>query len=169
MAYSEDLIQRAIELSPGRSAGEVLKALKREFPDDNLPDERTIRRWRRTSESHFVTTKEHQVQLADIVDMLLADIPDSVIHESNDIVELSKDNIVGILEYNSDSICSKYTDWFFYSCFFIHIVNDFPKDKRARNYWEFVHQQPYQIIEVLRMLAERKTFKGTCPVCKDLS
>jgi len=168
MAYSEEIKQRVIELSPGRSAGEILRVLNREFKDDDLPDERTIRRWRKTSTSHSVTNKEHQEQLADIVDMLLDDIPDSIVYENDDVAEeLSKDDIVGILDYNSESVCSKYSTWFFYSSFCIHIANDFPKEYRARNYWGLLNEQPSQLIDILKMIKARKTFNGTCPICKD--
>jgi hypothetical protein len=168
MAFSEQMKQRVIELSPGRSSGEVLRVLNREFPEEDLPDERTIRRWRSTDSSNAVTNQGHQEQLADIVDMLLVDIPDGIVCEENATNdELSNTDIEGILEYNTESVCNKYSDWFFYSCFLIHVVNDFPKKYRASNFWEFFHEQPLQLIETLRLLAERKTFNGTCPMCKD--
>ena len=168
MAFSEQLKQRAIELSLGRSAGEVLRVLNREFSQEDLPDERTVRRWWKTSVVHSVTNIEHQEQLADIVDILLTDLPDSTVYESNDVTEeLSRDDVVGILEHTFESACRKYSDWFFYSCFYTHLVHDFPNDYRARSYWEFVYEKPHQLIGVLRKLAASKTFKGTCPVCKD--
>ncbi|MFC2034031.1 hypothetical protein ACFLTT_01315 [Chloroflexota bacterium] len=185
MAYPDYLVQRAIELSSGRSAGEVLKVLTKEFPEDDMPDARTIRRWRKTSVNHSVTNKEHLEQLIDIVNILLADDLDSTMYKGDVIVsdekkeaqyiitdrngteELSKDDISAELEYNTESACRKYSDWFFYSCFLIHIVNDSPEEYKAKNYWEFLREQPYKLIETLRLLAERKTFKGTCPVCKE--
>jgi len=44
--YPEQLKQQAVKLCDGRSAGQVLKALQKEFPNEEMPTERTIRRWR---------------------------------------------------------------------------------------------------------------------------
>ena len=46
--FPPEIRQKAIELSKTRSAGETVKALKRipEFKNEELPDTRTINRWK---------------------------------------------------------------------------------------------------------------------------
>lgn len=46
--FPYEIIQKAIELSKTRSAGQTLKVLKRmpEFEDEDMPCERTIIRWK---------------------------------------------------------------------------------------------------------------------------
>ncbi len=86
MAYPEHIKKRAMELSDeGRSAGKVLKALKREFErEPDLPDERTIRRWLKNKPAVFVSSeqktsssvtenwRDHYGQLTDVANGLLA-------------------------------------------------------------------------------------------------
>jgi hypothetical protein len=46
--FPPEIRQKAIELSKNRSAGQTLKALKliQEFENEDLPNERTINRWK---------------------------------------------------------------------------------------------------------------------------
>jgi hypothetical protein len=42
-----------------------------------------------------------------------------------------------------------------------------PEELKTKGFWDIVKEQPYELIEILITLTERKTFKGTCPVCRD--
>jgi DNA-binding transcriptional regulator GbsR (MarR family) len=50
--YPYEIRRKAIELSKTRSAGQTLKALKRlpEFENEDMPDTRTISRWKNQAE-----------------------------------------------------------------------------------------------------------------------
>lgn len=199
MTYSKYLVQRAIELSDGRSAGEILKTLSAEFDIYDLPDERTIRRWCKNKpksnieQEHnlmykyiYENRKEHFEQLALVAKTLLDNDLSSVskILDINHNLEqgiyiLTKENRIGNYDYLTQKQLSeiimdnitlaehKYETWFFYKCFLTHLTSEDVKDLKGKGFFDVVKEQPYRLIEVLRIIAARKTFKGTCPVCKD--
>jgi transcriptional regulator with XRE-family HTH domain len=80
---------------------------------------------------------------------------------------LSQDDLSGYLEQNLISAYHDYTEWFFKTCFLPHLYAEWPKELKNKDYYIMAEEQPYELIDTLRLLAERKTFKGTCPVCKD--
>lgn len=47
MAFPEKVKQRALELYQGRSAAKAQKILEVEFPPQDVPNEKTIRRWKK--------------------------------------------------------------------------------------------------------------------------
>lgn len=196
MAYPEYLIQRAIELSPGRSAGEVIRALKKEFQDDDLPDERTIRRWRKATPAINVgeeqenippsvpeNLKEHNAKLVGVTDRLLdndlnrvmkwitstGDIEYHLFDESEEhlVHRLTEDDLAGQFEQNIILAYQDYTDWFFKTCFLPHLYAEWSEELKKKGFYIIAEEQPYQLIETLRLLVERKTFRGNCPVCED--
>ena len=196
MAYPEHLIQRTIELSPGRSAGEILRELRKEFSDNDLPDERTIRRWRQHKQKLYVeekqteiiplvgdNLKEHYMKLAGVSESLLAHNLKRVMKwvsqsgnveyqlfdedEIHLIARLTKDDLSGQLEENLLTVYSEYTEWFYKNCFLPHLFSEWLEDVKAKMSNALLYDYPYELIETLRLLAERKTFKGTCPVCQD--
>ena len=197
MAYPEQIKKRAIELgNEGRSAGKVLEALKREFErEPDLPDERTIRRWlknkpaisvsseQKTLSSFIESWKEHNAKLAVVADRLLAndlkrvmkwvmptgDIEYQLFDESEThLLEiLTEDDLSGQFEQNINLAYQEYTEWFFKECFLPHLYAEWSEELKNKGFYIVAEEQPYLLIETLRLLAERKTFKGTCPVCKD--
>jgi hypothetical protein len=195
MAYPEYLVKRTIELSPGRSAGEILRVLGREFPNDYLPDERTIRRWLKDKPTAFASNEqktptsvlgnweEHNAKLAGVADRLLANDlkrvmkwvePPSDIEyllwdgsETHVLERLTEDDLSGQFEQNIGLAYQEYTEWFFKECFLPHLYAEWPEELKNKGFYIVAEEQPYLLIETLRLLAERKTFKGTCPVCKD--
>ncbi len=56
---------------------------------------------------------------------------------------------------------------FFRDYFVPHLKSELPEELKTELFYIVVEKQPYLLIETLRLLAARKTFKGTCPVCKD--
>lgn len=196
MAYPEHIKRRAMELSgQGHSAGKVLEALKREFGrEPDLPDERTIRRWRATvSEIHAEQDQAriesvqnswelHNEQLLNIANMLLANklgkvregFTSSGKHEYavtgsiyEDFYEVTGEQLSIQLEQNIQYAIHEHTEWFFCECFLPHLTMEFSEEMRTAGFWNMVKEQPYELIEIIRVLAARKTFKGTCRVCKD--
>ncbi|MFC1912598.1 hypothetical protein ACFLX7_00125 [Chloroflexota bacterium] len=195
MAIPDKIKQRAIELSnEGRSAGKVLEALGREFKDEILPDERTIRRWRKAQpaipvkkeqetlpSSVHENWKEHFAKLADVAISLLANDLETVLErqienqvdytvtgEGGLYYTIDRDDLSKQLEDNLISTFDKYQDWFIKTCFNPHLEAELPEEVRAEGLWDgVIYEKPYELIDTLRILIARKTFKGTCPVCKD--
>lgn len=194
MAYSKQLMQRAIELSPGRSAGEVIRALRKEYKTDDLPDERTIRRWRKAEpvihsdgeqpkarSSLTDNLKEHYTKLVGVADRLLSGDLKRVVKwvtdkdeveyylydesEEHVLYRLTEDDLAGEFDQNIILAYRDYTEWFFKTCFLPHLYAEWPNELTSKGLYIIAEEQPYQLIETLRLLSERKTFKGTCPVC----
>jgi ribulose bisphosphate carboxylase small subunit len=188
MAYPDTVTQRAIELyEQGHSAGAIVKALQLEFPSIDVPDERTVRRWykdQRTdtvdiSKSQAINTKhkeEHFNQLAEIVRVLLSQgvdmISDTEFADQYEIVEedyttktSTHHQLIGTLEGNLDLACQKFSPWEVFECLMAHIKTEHPA---LEDLYGYVNEHPLEYINIMRTLAQRKTFKGTCPVCKDL-
>jgi len=79
----------------------------------------------------------------------------------------TKEQILIILEHNIKETIDKYKEWLFNRCFLPHLISELSENSENKDFWAILEEQPYQVIETLRLLAERKTFNGTCPVCKD--
>jgi hypothetical protein len=47
-----------------------------------------------------------------------------------------------------------------------HLQEEVP-EANAKGFDNFVRERPYELIQTILILSERKTFKGTCPVCED--
>jgi hypothetical protein len=52
------------------------------------------------------------------------------------------------------------------SCFVPHLVAEYPEIK-ATGFEEFFVQESLKLINILKLLLRRKTYKGTCPICMD--
>jgi len=183
MAHSEEVKRRAIELAPKcSSAADVLKALGKEFPADELPvDEQTIHLWVEEQNVRYIKNiQEHWNQLTDIANLLLeddvgyvltiirkADNPEriyDVVTDSSDITELTHAQLTSRIEANIDYVCQHYSTWHMWDCFAVHLAAEYPESK---DFYKFLYTQTSFLINALRTMAERKTFEGTCPVCKD--
>lgn len=196
MSFPEAIKQKAIELSHGRSAGEVLRALKKEFADAYLPDERTIRRWcknssvnklvnEQTNISSNITDnwKEHNAKLLGVATKLLSNNLGRISKwvtstgqieyhlfdedEVHVVERLTEDNLSGKFEENVSLVYQNYTEWFFKTCFLPHLYAEWPIELQKKGFYILSEEQPYILIETLRLLAERRTFKGMCSVCID--
>ena len=139
-----------------------------------------------TSEQGIISPeswKEHNAKLAGVADRLLAndlkrvmkwvepagDIEYHLFDESeNRLIErLTEDDLAGRLEENLLTVYRDYTEWFYKNCFLPHLFAEWSEDVKTKMSKALLYEQPYLLIETLRLLAERKTFKGTCPVCTD--
>lgn len=183
MGYPKKVKQRAIELSAVcGSAANVLKALTKEFPPDQVPfDERTIRRWFQGRNIRYLKNiDEHFAQLTDIANLLLEDdvgkvliVPGivddpegtyTVVSDISGITELTYSQLIRRIEGNIDYVCQRYSTWHMWDCFAAHLTAEYPE---SEDFYEFLYTRTSELINALRTLAERKTFKGTCPVCED--
>ncbi|HEY87145.1 MAG TPA: hypothetical protein G4O06_03855 [Dehalococcoidia bacterium] len=80
---------------------------------------------------------------------------------------LTKEQLSERLKENIVLAEHKYERWFFYDCFVQHLTTELPEELKGKGFFDIVNEQPYELIDVLRVLATRKTFKGECQVCKD--
>jgi hypothetical protein len=127
--------------------------------------------------------EEHNAKLAAVANALLAnglkrivkgeslagDVEYLLFDESQTHVleRLTDDDLSGCLEANLHTVYRDYTDWFYQNCFCPHLFAEWSEDVQTRMSGALLYDHPYELIEALRLLAERKTFKGTCPVCRD--
>jgi len=122
--------------------------------------------------------EEHFEHLADIADKLLARNLDKVIQKTSpprgdqfDMFEYFWKGI-GITREHLSDILGEHVDAFFdandvdFEYFLSHLKAEYPEIE-SKGLDRVVKENPYELIETLRILARRKTFKGTCPVCED--
>lgn len=190
MQYSEVYKQRAVQLYAESTTEEVFRQLAKEFEKKPHPNERTLRRWnkRRKAEKNkhelesaeSQSLREHFTQLVDIANLLLeegvgkvltiageSDTPEriyQVVSEDLGLTELTHNQLIGRIEGNIDYVCQHYSTWHMWDCFAAHMEAEYPESK---DFYKYLNTQTSTLINVLRTMAERKTFKGTCPVCED--
>ena len=80
--------------------------------------------------------------------------------------ELTNEQLSALLQ-NNINITMRKDEWFFRDCFIPHLKSELPEELKTELFFKVVEKQPYQLIDTLRVLAARKTFKGICPVCAD--
>ena len=86
---------------------------------------------------------------------------DYLVGEYNSAQEVTTEQLCSILTRNYEQAYDQY-GLYDVECFETHLrfeVTDF-ESKELSTY-------TYELVETLMLLAKRKTFKGTCPVCKD--
>ena len=190
MQYSEVYKQRTVQLYTEFTAEEVFRQLREDFPKKPHPNERTLRRWnkRRKAEkdkheleyAESQSVREHFTQLVDIANLLLeedvskvltiageSDTPEriyQIVSEDSGFIELTHSQLVGIIEGNIDYVCQHYSTWHMWNCFAAHLEAEYPESK---DFCKYLNTQTSTLINALRTMAERKTFKGTCPACED--
>ncbi|MFC1872487.1 hypothetical protein ACFLYV_02060 [Chloroflexota bacterium] len=181
--YPTAVKKRAKELaSMCRSASNVLEALSEEFPADHIPiDERTIRRWLREQKVQYQKSiGEHYSQLTEIARLILdndvgkvitmeggseeANYVYGVINDSDGYSEISNSQLVGRIEGNIDCVCIQYSHWHMWDCFAVHLEEEYPESK---DFYGFLNTKTSTFINALKVMIEKKTFEGNCPVCKD--
>jgi len=188
MLFGENYRQRALELYRENTAQEVFRILIKEYPDKSHPTERTLGRWKKIrkkqrticeAQAATMSEFEHRVHMTKIAEMLLdndigrvvivggGEQPESVysiVSPESDYYEIKHNELVGRIEHNIDCVCREYNPWYMFNCFAEHLMAEFPP---ALDYYELLNKHPGKLINALRTMAERKTFKGTCPVCED--
>ena len=188
MLFGENYKQRALELYKENTAQEVFRILIKEYPDTPHPTERSLGRWKKIrKEQHTVyeaqattiSEVEHRTRMTEIAEMLLdndvgkvvvvgdGEQPEntySIVSSESGYEEIKHSKLVGRIEGNIDYVCQTYSPWDMFDCFVPHLMAEFPP---GQDYYTLLNKYPGKLINTLRMLAQRKTFKGTCPVCKD--
>jgi excisionase family DNA binding protein len=134
-------------------------------------------------EVSLVTAKrieQHFDHLADIAKGLLSGNLDNVTAKSTktgDIFEytfwegtvgqgIARKQLSEMLERNIESFYEQPNDTYDLDYFLYHLVAEYP-EVQSKGFNNFAKKNPYELVEMLRLLVRRKTFKGTCPVCKD--
>ena len=79
---------------------------------------------------------------------------------------ITKEQLSNTLTRNIEIICDLQGDWLFHECFLAHLGAEIT-DVQTKGICKVVEEQPYELIRILRILAESKNFKGTCPTCKE--
>jgi len=130
--------------------------------------------------------EEHFRELAAIIDDLLANDLGSVSHgwstnrvagqdthiltrknTAGDYYDLTNEQLSTRLKENYVMAEHKYERWFIHDCLIPHLKSELPEELKSKAFLDIAKEHPYELIQALRILAARKTFKGTCPVCKD--
>ena len=118
--------------------------------------------------------EEHFARMADIAASLLRNGLDTVARDSQGGLSMSKgmgvimiyDELTEALEGNFKSACFEFSDYDVNASFVRHLEAEVP-DIRTQGLQNYLEKHPYEMIETLRLLCRRKTFKGNCPICKD--
>lgn len=224
MVHSPKLIRRAVELlDEGCTPGQVLKVLLKEMPDEELPTERTIRRWKKvrprvaqlmpkqeptsaSAPSVAEAQRQHFAYMAEIANGLLAatyhpldsirknpegevEYGEYLLGSDDDAWPVSREDLSAWLKKNLAIASGRdhpapgeyealedgsapplpeskvYPDYDF-ECLMAHL-----KDEcsiiGAEGLDKAVQQDPYAVIDAVRLASRRKTFKGKCEVCRD--
>lgn len=186
--YPEEIKRKAWELLQKRSAASTLKELDKLFPDQHMPDERTLRRWRhidpellgiqpeaasdeisaRRKEQHFDYIAEIARLLLDGgLDKITDTVPAkeyTIWQEDYTLETLTHDKLIVMLEGNLDIAVQRYGQWQVFDCLMAHAEAEYPENLDLYN---LLTERPLEYIAILRTLALKKIFKGTCPICED--
>ncbi len=183
MAYSEEYKKRALELGAARPVSEVLEALAREFPDTAPPGEATLRRWLAAggrspggqSGAASPSLKQHLARLAKINKVLLGDDIDTaviigdghpddvygVVSKEFGYYEVTYRQLVNKIAANIEKARKTYGAEF--DGFVSHLMAEYPP---GEDFNALVQFKPGKLIKTLKEMAERKTFKGSCQLCR---
>lgn len=196
MAYSKDIIGRAIALSTSKPIKEVIIILQREFETHKIPAEKTVYRWKKiyphlwqpeirvikVEQLDVKRIEEHFEQLAYVAEKFLSgglittELSDKttdveyIIHDVRDddkYYTASKEGLVEILKERIEMLDKSPIKWDFNTCLFPHLIPEFT-ELSPSTFLELISLKPYEVIEQLRLIIKRKTAKGLCPVCENL-
>lgn len=196
MAYSKIVRERAIQLYREHgSAAIVLQMLRPEFASQDVPiAERTVRRWCKAERAKpsgqepdsmaVAEGAEHFARMAEITGLLLAndvgkvgviegeyEDPNAeyaIVSDVSGYYVVGRNELIGMIEANIDQVVQQYSGWDLFDCFGSHLEAELEAEA-AQPYelFEFLNASPGKFINTVRTMAARRTFKGSCPVCKD--
>jgi hypothetical protein len=75
-------------------------------------------------------------------------------------------DLVGYFKDNLESVKDEFGIFAFQDCFWPHIEAEHP-ELSVDQFRALLSDNPLKIVDTLKVLALRGTFKGSCPVCKD--
>jgi excisionase family DNA binding protein len=150
-----------------------------------IPEEEILQKRTHKEVSPVIAKRmeQHFDHLADITKALLSGNLDNVTVKSTktgdqfDIFEyilweggagqsITRKQLSDMLERNIESLSEQPDGAYDLTCFISHLAAEYP-DVISKGLDSTVEENPYELIDILRLLVKRKTFKGTCPVCKD--
>ena len=164
MWFPEQIIKRALELYQGCSATQALKGLKDEFPKQDMPTDRTIRRWHNKK-----LLKEHLEQMAGIAESLIKGFGEVRQRpkrgDQNDIFEymysvdgfgrgVTREKLGSMFSAHVETVIEQdsHEDW---KSFLQHIIEEFPVIERIGLAW-FAKDNPYELLQTLKKMAVEK-------------
>lgn len=126
---------------------------------------------------------EHFNQLVDIAETLIMDSLNTVTTTREDVTNpeyvgyedgvyespeypVSREQLVTALDQHIEIVYTKYTAVKFSQQFIPHLIAEIP-DIATNGLGSYITEHPYELIDTLRILVDRKTFKGKCPVCEE--
>jgi hypothetical protein len=125
--------------------------------------------------------KEHFDELAEIAELLLEDGLDriktendsssphkdryAIVTENNEPQEITRDELGYSLAGNMDVARTLYGPEL-WSGFERHMEAEIAEIK-AKGLTGLASADPLQLVELLKMVAQRRAFQGSCPICKD--
>jgi len=133
-----------------------------------------------TQRSTIITKRleEHFDHLANMVNILLANGLETITKNDPSVsafpytlwsgqagIAIPHELLSSYLQQNIDQLYLEYNDSDLPD-FMCHLEAEHTEIK-SKGLRKVVAENPYELIDILRVLASRKTFKGTCPVCKD--
>jgi hypothetical protein len=189
MAYSKERKSRALELWEQHRAMKHVKMLyEREYPGEPVPDERTIRRWRDALPTPMISREElknpillagleqHMRDLTQVAKMLLANNLDGLeafelygekcygwIRGKDKYELISEESVTDILWDNLAKATEHFKPSPMPEMFMHHFSYETPPQARMM---DMLKKEPLELIQILRLLVQRRTFKGTCDICK---
>ena len=190
MSCPPEIKKEAIALHiQGKSAKEIVNALQPECPEGIVLDERTVRSWiawyalledvitaqvkNRVDPVIIEQRKRHYYKLAEIANSFLAGgltkIPydatdEDYIYDLDTGESLIHNELITRLTDNVFHACDRYDRYRVMDWLAAHLESGYLSGK---DLFVFIETKPIEFITIVRTLAESKTFKGTCPVCKD--
>ena len=80
-------------------------------------------------------------------------------------VDKNKGELTAMIESNIDYICSILTSWEFFDMFVTHLEHE--NEEIKQDFYKYIKDKPLEFVNLVRTLAQRKAFKGKCPVCEE--
>lgn len=117
--------------------------------------------------------KQHNIELAEIASSFLegnlAEIPYDAADEDQEYEldigkNLTRKELIERLSDNVFRACDKYERYRVMDWLAVHLESEYLS---GNDLFAFIKARPVEFISIIRTLAARKTFKGTCEVCKD--
>ncbi len=118
--------------------------------------------------------EEHFGRLAEIVKAILGGGLDTVEGSDTDtfyaigtqgIGQIFYDELPNMLNINIDAACVSFGDYDVRKCLMPHLKAEYP-ELSNKDFDGLFESSPHSVIQTLEALARRKTFKGTCHICK---
>jgi len=75
------------------------------------------------------------------------------------------DELSTVLDKNLNAAYVRFSEYDVDGCFVPHVEAEYSEIK-AMGFIEFLEQEPLELVNILKLLLRRNTYKGTCPICQ---